>query len=454
MKKIYLLLCIAFITVLTSCSEQTSVENNVVKIWWYKYDKYNLHNFIIEAAIDKIKYQAELYDIEIDVRQFSYSDLSYNDYILKRNLAIEHGDLDMTFDSSGNLYDLKDKAISYDKIENYKNIFDNLKNQYCIPLCTDLRVNFINNDALIKYNIEPKNVISLDEYYEIKQRMKAEGAEFNLNAAEFDELVDYYYRKNNLEIIKEKNNLYIDKNAVLSTVYDVIDDIENNYDYDYFIKNSKHIFGNDMEYKIIEKRSGYEFSGLMYNYLALNYKEFSKNHPSIENNTIVLWDNNRYSAYAYNNYFIPCLFIPQNSKSNNVYIIADTLLSDGFQISLYNSGNAGVITNSEDVKKLIGFNKDWNYVGVKNITDENGNKVSLKSYPLKEEEKLYEVLTRGYKIVRNMDMSYFFSDGRHYWELKDFVAGMVIATIKDENILKDFDKIANDFIINLNIIGN
>ena len=448
MKKIYLFLSVILIAILTSCSEQTGEERDVVKIWWYKQEDGTIFNFIVEKAIESILFQANLDDIEVDIKQFSYSDISYDDYVLKRNLAIEHGDLDMTFDLPGSLYALRNKAADYDRIENYKNVFNNYKNQYCVPLCTVLRVNFVNNDALIKYNIEPKNVISLDEYYDIKQRMKENGAEFKLNSQEFRELVDYYSIKNNLKILRDQKGTYIDKTAALTAVRELIDDIKSNYDYEYIINDSA-----DYDYKIIEEKSGYEFSGLPYNYSALSYNEF-RSRPSIENYTIVLLDNNGEFFSIYNRVIMPCLFISKSSKNDNVYNIADTLLRDGFQISLYERGIEGVITNLDSTRDLIGFDEDWNYVGVKNLTDENGNKVALKLYPKNEEQKLYEVLTKGYEVVRNVDMSYFFSSVHYYGKLNMFVADMAAAIIRDERTLEDFDKMADDFIINLNISGN
>ena len=449
MKKTYLFLSIILIAILTSCFQQMNEERDVVKIWWYKHEGYDIYNGVVERAIERIVFQANLDDIEININQFSQSELSYDDYILKRNLAIEHGDLDMAFDTSVSLYDLRDNAGNYDRIKNYENIFDNFKNQYCIPLCTDLRVNFVNNDALIKYDIQPKNVITLDEYYDIKQIMKLAGAEFKLDSGEFNELVDYYYRKNDLKILNNQKDISINKGEVLAAVLELVNDIKSNYDYEYILNDS-----NDFDYKIIEKKSELEFSGLMYNYLALNYNNFSKNHPSIENNTIVIWDNNCDNFYRYSNFVMPCLFIPKNSKSNKVYSIADTLFSDGFQISMYNSGGAGVITNLDSTRDLIGFDEEWNYIGVRNLTDENGNKVAVKAYPIKEEEKLYEVLTKGYEIVRNMDMSHFFSSVKYYWSLNRFVAETAIEAIKNEKTLEDFNKMADDFIMNLNISSN
>ncbi len=448
MRKIYLFFTIVVIAVLTSCSVQMNDEKDVVKIWWYKEEGNTIYNNIVEAGINRIVAYAKSNGIEIDIRQFLYSDLSYDDYVLKRILAIEQGDLDMTIDTSGNLYNLKGKASSYNRIKSYENIFDNFKNQYCIPLCMDMRVNFVNNDALMQYNIQPKQVITFDEYCEIKQRMKEAGAEFKLNDAEFDELVEYYYRKNDLKILKSDKGLSMDKKAVLAAVCSIVDDIKTNYDYDYFIKNPK-----DGEYKIIDQKSGYEFSCMRYEYSALSYNDLGSRCSSIENYTTVLWDNN-YFKYISGKYIIPCLFISKNSKSKNVYNIADKLLSDELQLLLYNSNYVGVIKNSDKVRESIGFDENWNYVGLKNIKGEQKKKDSPKIYPSEEEERLYEGLTKGYEIIRKSDMSYFFSDSIYYFELNEFVINMATAAIKDEKILENYDKMTDDFITNLNIRNN
>jgi len=442
--------------VLTACSSNVNqeVEDDIVKIWWYQEEGDTLYNYIMEDAIDKIISCAKLKNIKIDIKKYSYTELSYGDYILKRNVAVSHGDVNIIFDTSGNLYNLKDKAGSYDKIKNYENLFDNLKNQYCIPLCVDMSVDFVNNDVLKRYNIQPKNVITLDEYYEIKQKMKELGAEFKLNTVEFEQLIDYYCRKNNVEVVMEEGKLNIDKNAVLTAIHELVEDVKSNYDYDYYINVVVDSFEDYSEYKITERKSGYDFSGLKYNYSALNYINFSKNLPSIENYSIVIWDNNRNNRYRYNNYVIPCVFIPKNNKNDDTYTIVDTLLSDGFQTLIYDSGNTGIITNSEKAKELIGFDKNWNYVGIRNLTDVNGNKIALKTYPRKEEEKLYELLTKGYEIIRNRDMSDFFTDRLYYETLNEFVWGMTIDAIKDNKTFDQFNELANDFITNLNVRNN
>ena len=448
LKKLCVITLIMFLLTLTACSSNVvrEVEDDAVKIWWYEeepaQDGDTFYNHIMKMAIEKLKFDADLNDIKMEINKFSYKDLSYEDYVLKRNAAITYGDVNIIFDKVDNLYQLRDKAGSYEKIEKYEKIFDNLKNQYCIPIFTDMRVNFVNNDVLKKYNIEIKNVITLNEYYEIKQNMKRSGAEFKPNNEEIRELIDYYAVKNNAEVITKDGKLDINKEAVKNTILEVVDDLNNYYDY-----SLNDIETDDTEYKIYEQTSGYEFSGLMYNYSALSYEEYDNNRPPIEKSTIVVMDDD------YFKFNIPCIFIPENNKNVDAYKLANVLISDGFQISLYEEG-FGVITNSQRVKELTGFDKNWNYVGVRYLTDADGNKVATKIYAKKEEDKLYELLTKGYEIIRSRDMSKFFMDSSYDDELRGFIYSEILNIIKNNNKFDNFNKDMDDFITNLNVMHN
>jgi len=433
---------------LTACSSNVNqeVEDDTIKIWWYEedggVDGNTNYNFVMNKAIEKLKFDAELNDMKIDINKYSYKDLSYEDYVLKRNAAVSYGDVNVIFDTVDNLYQLRDKAGSYEKIESYKKIFDNFKNQYCIPIFPDMRVNFVNTDVLEKYNIQPQNVITLSEYYEIKQSMKKEGAKFKLNDKELWELIDYYIMKNNAEVSTKDGKFDIDKESVKNTILEVVDDLNNYYDY-----SLNDIEADDTEYKIYEQTSGYEFSGLMYNFSALSYEEYDNNRPSIEKSTIVIMDNN------YFKFTIPCVFIPENNKSEDSYKLANVLLNDGFQNSLYDMG-FGVITNSEKIKELIGFDENWNYVGVKDAVGADGQKFVTKIYPKKDEDKLYELLTKGYEIIRSKDMSGFFMDSSYDNELSGFIYSEILNIIKNNNKFDNFNEDMDDFITNLNVMHN
>ena len=449
LKKNYLFLTFILLFVLTACSKNVNhqkVEDDAVKIWWYEEagvgDGETTYNYVMNKAIEKLKFDAELNDIKMEVNKYSYKDLSYEDYVLKRNAAITYGDVNIIFDKVDNLYQLRDKAGSYEKIEKYEKIFDNFKKQYCIPVFTDMHVNFVNNDVLKKYNIEIKNVITLNEYYKIKQNMKKAGARFKLNDKELWELIDYYTMKNNAEVFTKDGKLDVNKETVKNTILEVVDDLNNYYDY-----SLNDIETGDTEYKIYEQTSGYEFSGLMYNYSALSYEEYDNNRPPIEKSTIVVMDDD------YFKFNIPCIFIPENNKNVDAYKLANVLISDGFQISLYEEG-FGVITNSQRVKELTGFDKNWNYVGVRYLTDADGNKVATKIYAKKEEDKLYELLTKGYEIIRSRDMSKFFMDSSYDDELSGVIYCEILNIIEKNNKFDNFNEDMDDFITNLNVMHN
>ncbi|WP_313371344.1 hypothetical protein, partial [Sedimentibacter sp.] len=87
LKYIRLFMITASILILTSCAEQ---EDEVVNIWYYEYE-FNPNGGIIEKAIEYMDRFAEINDINIEVSKYSYKDMSFDDYVLKRNLAIEHG---------------------------------------------------------------------------------------------------------------------------------------------------------------------------------------------------------------------------------------------------------------------------------------------------------------------------------------------------------------------------
>lgn len=108
---------------------------------------------------------------------------------MKRNALIECGDVDILFDNVDNLYSLRNKCGDYTKLETYKNIFNTMKGHYCLPLCYRAIAKVINNEVLKKYGINCDKVITLDEYYDIKYKLRNSGAEFDLTGMETIELV-------------------------------------------------------------------------------------------------------------------------------------------------------------------------------------------------------------------------------------------------------------------------
>jgi len=60
--------------------------------------------------------------------------------------------------------------------------------------------------------------------------MKEQGAKFRLNGTEIHELTNYYILKNNVNIYRENGMLTIDKNIMLNTINEIIQDLDKYYD--------------------------------------------------------------------------------------------------------------------------------------------------------------------------------------------------------------------------------
>lgn len=438
-KSMRLLFLIVFILILTSCAEQ---KDETIKIWYYEYEYRYSSNVRIEKAIDYIEKYAEINDIKKEVVKYSYKDMSYDDYALKRNLAIEQGDADLILDNTDSLYPIKKYAGDYSKLENYENIIESLRGGYCIPICYNMNAIFIKNDVLDIYGIETERVITLKEYYDMKQIMKENGARFKLIATELYELIDYYVLKNDLKIYKEVGIFTVDKKLMKDIVNDICDDIDRYYAQDEVGGNWKN------DYLIYELNSN---RNLTYDYVlpSLNVTTY-KGEPVIEDYTIAIIDEEHSLPYWYD--YFPWLFINKNSTKDNLNKVAGALFSDGFQCLEYNFGDS-VVTNTDYIMEYIGFGKDGKYTGKKSV-DTQGNVIRIdKYYDKKSEEQLFEMVEKAYNALREKETETIYDyvllkpalDDFIFHEIVDWKAGTQKGSI-DERI--------DDFIKDLNVKYN
>ncbi|WP_313164712.1 hypothetical protein [Sedimentibacter sp.] len=202
MKFKIILIIIVLSIIFTSCGGNGSKERNTVKISLYKnnYSDYK----IMDSVIKEITRYAREKNIEIVIKTYFLNELSYDDIILKQNIDIFTGETDICFGNVNDLYALKKLNGDYTKIKTYKNIMDNYKGEYCIPLAFDGYARFLNKEIFDEYNINKGNVITNLKYYECKQKMKDAGDRFKLNEVEYMELVEYYALK--YEFVMEKDN--------------------------------------------------------------------------------------------------------------------------------------------------------------------------------------------------------------------------------------------------------
>ena len=438
-KSIKLLILTVFILILTSCAEQ---KDDTVNIWYYEYEYRYLSNVSIEKAIEYIEKYAEINDIKIGVTKYSYKDMSYDDYALKRNLAIEHGEADIILDNIDSLYHIRKYAGDYSKLVNYENIIESFRGGYCIPLCYDIRAIFVKNEVPDMYGVKTDKVINLREYYEMKQTMKENGARFKLIETELYELIDYYALKNNLKIYMNDGIITVDKDLMINTVNEILDDIDKYYAED-------EVGGNwENDYLIYEMNSN---RNLTYDHVlpALNINTY-KGEPVIKDYIIALIDE-EYSLTYWHEYY-PWLFINKNSTNENLYKIADALFSDGFQYLEYNAG-MGVVTNTDYVMEYIGFEVDGRYTGEKFFDDQGNVLRKNKYYDKNSEDQLFEMMEKAYKALREKDTETIYDYVLLKPALEDFIFNE-IKDMKDSIEKSSIDKRIDDFIKDFNINYN
>ncbi len=428
----------AITLILISCSEK---KDETVKIWYYEYE-FSPNSGIIEKAIEYIEKFAEVNDIKIEVSKYSYKDMSYDDYALKRNLAIEHGDVDIILDRIESLYRIRKYAGDYSKLENYENIVESFSEGYCIPISYNMPAIFVKNEVLDMYGVKTDKVISLIEYYEMKQAMKENGARFKLIATELYELIDYYVLKNNLKIYSDNGIFTVDKDLMINTINEIYDDIDKYYEED-------EVGGNWVDdYLIYDMNSN---KTLTYEHVlpALNVNEY-RGEPIIKDYTIALIDE-EYSLPHWNK-SSQCIFINKNSTNESLFKVAGSLFSDGFQYLNYNYGN-GIVTNTDYVMEYIGFEPNGRYTGQKFIDDSGNILQKNKYYDKNSEERLFEMMEKAYKSLGEKNTE----DTYDYVLLKPQLEYFIFDVIdyeKSGSEEVDIDKEIDDYIKKINISYN
>ncbi len=439
LKYIRLLIFTAIILILASCAEQ---KDEVVNIWYYEYES-NPYGEMKEIAVDHMKKFAEINDIKIEVSKYSYKNMSYDDYALKRNLAIEHGDVDILLDHIGSFYRIRKYAGDYSKLENYENIIESFREGYCIPISYVMPAIFVKNEVRDIYGVKTNRIISLIDYYEMKQEMKENGARFKLIATELYELLDYYVLKNNLKIHSDNETFTVDEDLMINTINEIFDDIDKYYGED-------EVGGNWADdYLIYEMNSN---KTLTYDRVlpALNILGY-KGEPDIKDYTVALIDE-EYSIPHWNKY-AQCIFINKNSTNEDLFKVAGSLFSDSFQYNNYFRYMKGIVTNTDYVMEQIGFEMDGKYTGEKFI-DVQGNVLRMNKYYDKDSEKqIFEMMEKAYKALREKNTEDIYDYALLKPELEDFIFDIIVDE-KNKSEKVNIDKEIDEFIKKININYN
>jgi len=453
LKRLFLIILI-LILLLTGCSGKAGnvsqvheQDDGIVRVLYYDIDESDSSSNV-KAAVKMLQSYGIENNVKVEVIKYTDDELGHDDFILKRNTMIQNNEVDIVFDSADSLYEIRNKSGDYSKLDTYENIWDNLKGYYCIPLFLLSRADKLNNAAWEYYDIgqeKTKDVLTRQEYYEIKQLMKEKGARFALNKCEMMELVEYYTIKNNVRI-KERDGKYkIDDKTLKHTIQEIYEDIEKNYD----AFDEEKIKNYETDYEIRDEVTGKiirDWSTVLFRNMS-NYEEiidYVYNLEGYEDRkgpecNIFIDD---IGVQAGRNFEYSSLFITKNS-ADEVYKVASVLFTESYYKAIspqsQKSGFSPVIDTPE-IREYINVDGNWEYIG-----EVYNNGVDTKGV---------ELHNRYYEILRQKDISNIFTSREFRETVPDFIVEELEKIIKRPEQINNLDRDIDDFIVNLNIRHN
>lgn len=361
--KLYILLVlIMLICMLVGCNNRTTIGNDIedsnqVHLWTYSFEVDG--NYMRDYIISSFSSYSKENKIDLIIHQYTSDELSFKNYLFKRNLAIESGKVDLCLDCISTYEQIENKAIDYaSKLKNYSNLIENLKGYSCIPVALTSRCIRVSRDILDKYNVTCSNFIDIEEYLDIKQYMKDNGANFKLNYPEYKELQQYYLMRNGVGFNNDKD---IDEDILLRCIEDIYTAITKEYDEK---KILEHDFFRDKY--IVDKCSN---EGI--------YKEIGFCKLCAASRQQLYKDIDYYDEYVF---FIDNQLDSFRSNSENYGIfmsgeanegaikIVDYFLGESYQMSLYDSFYDGFIIDTNKFRTHIGIDEKFNYIGKETLS--------------------------------------------------------------------------------------
>lgn len=448
MKKYGTIAITIFMALLTiSCNWKETDEN--VKIWMYRYEGDYGSNELKDIIESQILHYTEENNIKAEVIVYSNEEIAEEDYILKRNLALEHGDADIIIGdirSGIGMHQASKYAADYTELSNYGNIFENFEGHYFVPLASWMGTIILDKQVLEEYGIESDKYITLDEYYEIKQELKAAGARFKYEAEEHSQLLEYHINKNNLKMISENTQYTIDRQAAIKTVREIAEDISKNYDTDLSTIKEEIKLNTNRDKIIYDEALGRSFAQIG-QYKPLKFLSFTADFALPFEDYIVVIENDLENSML----SIPCMLINKYSKKENTFILANFLLSDNFQRRVYNNTTAySTITDTPQVRQDTGYNDDRSYKYEPGKTKIYNH--SLTGMDIKE---LIPVVQEAYEIFKNTDTERFFTPYEYRIALQIFIGNEALKMIENSNYSEeDFNKSVDEYLTSFNVLYN
>ncbi|WP_313164713.1 extracellular solute-binding protein [Sedimentibacter sp.] len=447
MKKYVIIIIVILIALLLiSCSQQD--EDETVRIWMYGYDaeqEPGLGEF--QDQIERqISYFADENDIKIEFNIYSLKEMAEEDYMLKRNLALEHGDADIVIGDMYGMHQASKYAADYTKLSNYKNIFDNFKGYKFVPIGSLMTTIILDKQVLEAYGIESDKYITLDEYYEIKQRLKAAGVRFKYESEEHNQLRDYYINKNDLKMINENGQFTIDRQIAIKTAREIAEDIVKNYDTDIYTIKEEIQYNKNNERIIYDEALGRPFAQRG-EYYPLKFLSFTWDITPVFEDYVAVIENNLEITMLR----MPCMILNKNSKKENADKVADFLLSDKFQSRLYNNTHAySSITDTSQVRQDTGYNDDRSYK-----YEPGKTKIYNRNLTGKDIKELMPVVQDAYELFKNTDTEKFFTPSEYRIAIRAFIGNEALKMVENPSYgEEDFNRSADEYLTRFNVLYN
>lgn len=387
-------LFLVFILLLTSCNQgRASTRDNelsssdTIHIWSY----YRNMNEGYLRMLNLVEKYCEDNKIPLEVHLYNTSEITYEDYALKRNLNLTKSN-NIVFGEYKDIQDINIKHGDYTKVKKYANLADSFKYLPCITFGYDCSLRLINKEMLDYYNISvDKDIISYNDYIDIIFELIEKGAKFE--GDNIFSIRDLYSKK-----LMKKYNLCIDNNMTES---DIDDKYKENltkavYDLLDFMKDKPYILrgcGSRPEPLVDTETSLVLESGFLYNRYdieeTLIYKSCS--HCELVDNINIDDSIVMVEPYGIN----CCLFMGENITNDKIYDVVDYFLHKTC-LGEYSTGRYKPFKNDytyyynnhfgyrDDDGHLIKLGKKYNPTIGDNLTEEDAE------YYNKNEEELFK----------------------------------------------------------------
>jgi hypothetical protein len=442
---IILILMMLFLT-LTSCSQKND-DNAKIQIWRYKINERDAYNYYI--AINEIIKNIEFYcnsnNIAYEIIEYDSNTLSYENYVIKRNVAMANGNA-IILEDARSLNDIAKESADYSKIPNYANLLDVYKGKHCIPLGIGYSAFSIDNKIIKNYGIDIDNdIMNYYDYLKIIQEMKEKGAKFKFTAQTFDYIVQYYMLKNNIRYLNSDSDIVKNKEefrlALKNTITDICDDLKLYYpniskkDIDLILDETK-----PQDYRVYDEATSLlllDYSETMrnHNYSALaSWTSFYSLVDKIEGKSFVIQNRIHIS---------PCVFVYKKVTNNKIYDVVNALLEEDALSRVVPKVNNiySPVVDSKKIRESLEVDENWEHNGLLKTLVKNNDKENYKEI-LKLVNSSYDIIVKDKDKTSELAEIYFSDPDSYYSKINQLINNMILEC----DIMKNGQKEIDDFI--------